>query len=180
MKKHIVTEPNPVLHTHAAEVLVSEITSKKIQQILKEMATALRSTEEGIGIAAPQIGTSLRIFLASEEALRWDKISDTPHEDRKKKQWAYYTFINPIIKKASKKNIRDTEGCLSIPRTYGITERSEKVIIEAYDEHGKKFQRGTSGLYARVMQHEVDHLDGILFVEKAENIKILKRTEKTD
>ena len=64
MKKHIVTEPNPVLHTHAAEVLVSEITSKKIQQILKEMATALHSTEEGIGIAAPQIGTSLRIFLA--------------------------------------------------------------------------------------------------------------------
>lgn len=172
--KKIVTSPNPVLHTRAIEVPVVEITSKKIQQVLKEMATALRGTIEGIGIAAPQIGYSLRIFLASEEALLWDELEDMSREDRKKKEWTYHTFINPVIKKASKKKALETEGCLSVPKTYGTVERSEKATIEAYDEKGKKFQRGTSKLYARVMQHEVDHLDGILFIEKAKNIKKLQ------
>ena len=171
--KKIVIDPNPVLHKSAAEVPIAEITSKKIQQILADMATALRNTSEGIGIAAPQIGYSLRIFLASEEALRWNEPEETPHEDKKKKQWAYYAFINPVIIKASKKKTRETEGCLSVPKTYGTVERSEKVTVEAYDEHGNKFQRGTSKLYARVMQHEVDHLHGVLFIEKAKNIKKL-------
>ena len=94
-----------------------------------------------------------------------------PREDRKKKQWTYYTFINHIIRKSSKKKTSETEGCLSVPKTYGTVERSEKITVEAYDETGKKFQRGTSKLYARVMQHEIDHLNGILFIEKAKNIK---------
>ncbi|OGZ43923.1 MAG: peptide deformylase [Candidatus Ryanbacteria bacterium RIFCSPHIGHO2_02_FULL_45_17b] len=169
--KKIVTNPNPVLHKRALEVPIVEITSKKIQHILADMTTALRGTSEGIGIAAPQIGHSLQIFLASEEALRWDELEDMPREDRKKKQWTYYTFINPIIRKASKKKTSETEGCLSVPKTYGTVERSEKITVEAYDETGKKFQRGTSKLYARVMQHEIDHLNGILFIEKAKNIK---------
>ena len=169
--KKIVTDPNPVLHQRALDVPVGEIASKKIQHVLAQMETALRGTSEGIGIAAPQIGFGLRIFLASEEALLWDEHKETSREDRKKKQWAYYSFINPVIKKASKKKTCETEGCLSVPKTYGTVERSEKVTIEAYDEKGKKFQRGTSKLYARVMQHEIDHLDGILFIEKAKNIK---------
>lgn len=169
--KKIITDPNPVLHERAAEVPVAEITSKKIQRILAEMAAALRGTSEGIGIAAPQIGHSLRIFLASQEALQWDELVEMSREERKKKEWEYYAFINPLIKNVSKKKTRETEGCLSVPKTYGIVERSEKVTIEAYDEKGAKFQRGASKLYARVMQHEMDHLDGVLFIEKAKNIK---------
>lgn len=175
--KKIVIDPNPVLHARAQDVPIEDITSPKIQRILADMSTALRGTSEGIGIAAPQIGQSLRIFLASEEALRWDEPKDMPEKDRKKKQWAYYTFINPVIKKASKKNTREMEGCLSVPKTYGIVERSEKITIEAYDEKGKKFQRGTSQLYARVMQHEMDHLEGILFVQKAKTIHKITQTK---
>ncbi|TSC73200.1 MAG: peptide deformylase [Parcubacteria group bacterium Gr01-1014_70] len=179
MTKHIVIEPNPVLHQRATEVPPSEITSKHIQRVVKEMETALRGTREGIGIAAPQVGHSLRIFLASEEALRWEEFEETPREERKKKQWTYYAFINPVIKKRSTKKSRDAEGCLSVPKTYGMVERAEKVTIEAYDETGKKFQRGTSKLYARVMQHEIDHLDGVLFIEKAENIKKISVAKHT-
>lgn len=171
MKKNILKTPDPMLHQHASEVLVEEISSKKIQRILREMQETISFTEEGIGIAAPQIGYSLRIFLASEEALRWDEAVDMPKEERKKKQWTYYTFINPVIKNISKKKISDVEGCLSIPKKYGTVERAEKVSVEAYDEHGKKFQRGTTQLYARVIQHEIDHLNGILFTSKAKNIK---------
>ncbi len=169
--KKIIADPSPVLHQHAVDVPVTEITSKKIQQVLKEMTIALRSTSEGIGIAAPQIGHSLRMFLVSEEALRWNEFEEIPREERKKKEWEYYAFINPLIKNISKKKTRETEGCLSVPKTYGAVERSEKVTIEAYDQKGTKFQRGASKLYARVIQHEVDHLDGILFTAKAKNIK---------
>jgi len=172
--KKIITEPNPVLYRQAAEVPIAEISTQKIQRIIREMSDTLRNTPEGIGIAAPQIGYSLRIFLASEEALRWVGAEHVPEEDRKEKNWEHYTFINPTIKKISSKKTRAAEGCLSVPKTYGAVERAEKVMIEAYDEHGKKFTRGTSGLYARVMQHEVDHLDGVLFIEKAKNVKHIK------
>ena len=178
MKKNIVKDPDPVLHQHALEVPVEEISSKKIQRILHEMRETLSSTQEGIGIAALQIGYRLRIFLASEEALRWEKAAAMPQEERKKKQWTYYTFINPVIKNASKKKMSDVEGCLSVPQKYGIVERAEKISVEAYDEYGIKFQRGASGLYARVMQHEIDHLNGILFIEKARNIKNMNYGQK--
>lgn len=175
MQKPIIKDPNPVLHRRAVEVPIEEITSPKIQRVIQHMRDALRETTEGIGIAAPQIGYSLRIFLASEEALRWDELRQMPPEERKKNQWEYYPFINPVIKNMSKKKLQDAEGCLSVPGIYGTLDRSEKVTVEAYDEHGKKFQRGTSQLYARVMQHEIDHLNGILFIEKARDIKKISR-----
>ncbi|TSC77816.1 MAG: peptide deformylase [Parcubacteria group bacterium Gr01-1014_29] len=178
MKDKIIKEPNKVLHQHAAEVLIEEITSPKIQRVIQDMKDALQKTREGIGIAAPQIGYALRIFLASEEALRWDKVKDLPEEERSTMKWEYYTFINPVIKKTASKKINETEGCLSVPGIYGAVERKEKATIEAYNEWGEKFQRGTSKLYARVMQHEIDHLNGILFIEKAKNIQKLSRKKE--
>jgi peptide deformylase len=169
--KQIIHEPHAVLHWRAEEVPAEEIPSGNIQQILKEMQGALSKTSEGIGIAAPQLGYSLRIFVASEEALRWEEARTMPEEERKKKKWEYYVFINPVIKKTSSKKIHELEGCLSIPKTYGIVERAEKVTVEAYNEKGGFFTRGTSRLYARLMQHEIDHLNGVLFIEKARDIR---------
>ena len=176
--KAIVIEPNPILHQRAREVPQKKITSKYVQHILHEMEAVLRKTPEGIGIAAPQIGYDVCIFLASEEAQIWDKLEEMPKEERKKKQWKYHVFINPAILRSSKNTLSDVEGCLSVPRTYGLVRRAEKITVSAYDEQGKKFQRGTSKLYARVMQHEIDHLNGILFTEKAKNIKVLDRAQK--
>ena len=180
--KPIVQTPTPVLREKAQEVALADITSPKIKAILKEMAEALRRTPEGIGIAAPQLGYSLRIFLASEEALKWDEV---PHEDdeekkRKKQEWQYYTFINPKITKISRKKLKETEGCLSVTGVYGEVERAEKVTVEAYDERGEKFTRGTSRLYARLMQHEIDHLEGALFIDMAKNIKTISDKDKKE
>ena len=79
-------------------------------------------------------------------------------------------YINPEIKKLSKNKERLDEGCLSVRYLYGKVERSEKASIEAYDESGKKFKMGASGLLAQIFQHEVDHLNGILFTDKADDI----------
>ena len=172
MQKKIIKEPHAVLHMPAEKVPIADIPGKKIQRIIQEMKEVLRKTADGIGLAAPQIGYSLQMYLASEEALWWKK----NHGDEVKKKntentWDYYVFINPVLVKASRKKVSEAEGCLSVPGTYGAVERSEKVTVEAYDEHGNKFIRGTSSLYARVMQHEVDHLNGILFIAKAKNVK---------
>ena len=80
-------------------------------------------------------------------------------------------FINPKITKLSQKKGWVPEGCLSVRWLYGKTLRSQKASIEAYDEHGKKFIRGASGLLAQIFQHETDHLDGILFIDHAKDIK---------
>ncbi|KKT14778.1 MAG: Peptide deformylase [Parcubacteria group bacterium GW2011_GWC1_43_30] len=134
---------------------IKSIGSKKIRDILYRMREALHAEEDGAAIAAPQIGESLRIFVVSK------KITKTKD----------LVFINPEIIKASKKKKKVEEGCLSIRWLYGQVKRSEKVTIRAYGETGKQFERGASGLLAQIFQHEMDHLDGILFIDKAENLR---------
>jgi len=174
MKRAIVKEPKAVLHKIAKEVPMNTIASARIQQIIRDMSDTLRASEDGIGIAAPQIGLSLRMFVASEEALAFDSgqsrtltNSDQDKKNRQKKEWRHFVFINPKLLKTSKKKQEDSEGCLSVPGVYGAVPRAEKVKVTAYDEYGKKFERGAAGLFARLLQHELDHLDGHLFLEKA-------------
>lgn len=128
------------------------------------MSEALRATKDGVGIAAPQIGESLRIFIASEEALFEDE--DRP-EGKTKNDWKHFIYINPVITNFSRQKQQGPEGCLSVPGIYGDVKRSMKVRVRAYDEHGNVFERGASGLFARLMQHEVDHLNGTLFIDHA-------------
>jgi peptide deformylase len=173
-KRPIVKEPNQILRKKAAEVPVAEIKSLSIQRLISDMKETLRQTPDGVGLAAPQVGESLQIFIVSEEAeeidrTRWERERDSekPYE---KRLWKYYVFINPRVKKISRKKIEDGEGCLSVPGKYGTVKRHEKITVEAYDEAGKKFTRGASKFFARVLQHEIDHLDGTLFIDKAEKI----------
>lgn len=179
MKRAVIEEPKTILHKPAKEVPIKDITSPRIQRILHDMSDTLSASDDGVGIAAPQIGISLRIFVASEEALALDKknggpsksdaMSDTSDtkEEREEKKWRHIVFINPQFLKASRKKFDDSEGCLSVPGIFGTVPRAEKVKVAAYDEQGKKFERGASGLFARLLQHELDHLDGHLFLEKA-------------
>jgi peptide deformylase len=126
------------------------------------MSAALRASPDGIGIAAPQIGVSKRVFLVSEEAKFMER-----REREEGRAWRYFVYINPAITNFSKQKVDEVEGCLSVPREYGITPRPEKVAVEAYDENGKKFTQGAAKFYARVLQHEMDHLNGVLFIDKA-------------
>ena len=170
IKTKILQRDAPVLREIAKSVPVESIGSKKIQTILSRMKEALHGEEDGIAIAAPQIGESLRIFIVSGKAFAWS--SKTKKFD-KKKELNDLVFINPEIIKASKKKKKVEEGCLSIRWLYGQVKRSEKVTLRAYDENGIEVERGASGLLAQIFQHETDHLDGILFTDKAENVQDL-------
>ena len=119
------------------------------------------------------IGYSLPIFIVSGKIFHKDFIKGekefkkTPKREIPKD----LVFINPKISKLSREKEWVPEGCLSVRWLYGKTFRSKKATIMAYDENGKKFQRGASGLLAQIFQHETDHLKGVLFIDHAKDIK---------
>ena len=159
-KTEILQKDAPVLREVAKSVPIKDIKSKKIRDILKKMKVSLYAEEDGVAIAAPQIGESLRMFMVRGDVLTLTKDKNLD-----------LVFINPEIIKISRKKNRVEEGCLSVRYLYGRVKRGEKATLRAYDETGKRRERGASGLLAQIFQHETDHLDGILFIDKAENVQ---------
>lgn len=164
----IVQNGDKVLREKAKEVPVADILSKKIQGVIKDMKIALNTQNDGVAIAAPQIGESLRIFIVSGRAFDIEK--GVYDEKDKKPKSADLVCINPVITKLSKDKGDMDEGCLSVRYLYGKVKRSKKATITAHDEKGKKFTRGASGLLAQIFQHETDHLEGVLFIDKAKDV----------
>ena len=174
MTPEILQKDAPVLRQKAAAVPLSDIGSAKLKKILKDMAAALLTQDDGVALAAPQIGVSLRLFIVSKIALRLPKELKERTEVNTaelKRNGGYLVFINPVITKLSRDNMMLDEGCLSVRPLYGKIKRSKKASIHAYDENGKLFERGASGLLAQIFQHETDHLDGILFIDKATDLR---------
>ena len=166
----IVQKGELVLRQVAEKVPVAEIKNEKIQKILRDMSVALASQDDGVAIAAPQIAIPLRIFVVSKKVeIMMKGMEEAPEEEKSKIKDSVY--INPEIKKLSKTKKWLDEGCLSVRPLFGKVERSEKATVVAYDENGKKFTKGASGLLAQIFQHETDHLDGVLFVDKAVEVK---------
>jgi peptide deformylase len=171
--KHIVQQGDPVLRELAQSVPIKDIKSPKIQGIISDMKEALASQKDGVAIAAPQIGIPLRIFVVSGQILK-------TVDEKKYKDGKDLVFINPEIIKLSKEKKEFEEGCLSVRWLYGKIKRSTKASVRAYDENGNKIERGGSGLLAEIFQHETDHLDGILFIDKAYDIEEIPPADSKD
>ncbi len=160
---HIVQRNEPILRDKAKAVLVADIGSKKIADIIEQMKSAMHSQKDGVAIAAPQIGELLQIFIISGELLKKaDKNYKGDETD--------LIFINPKITRLSRDKAEMEEGCLSVRWLYGKVKRSTRATLEAHNEKGEKIVRGASGLLAQIFQHECDHLSGILFTDKANEV----------
>lgn len=159
----IVQRDNAVLRKKAAIVPVADITSPKIKEIISSMAEAMAEQKDGIAIAAPQIGIPLRIFVVSGSLLKQADKEYTGDATN-------LVFINPEIIKLSRDKKEMEEGCLSVRWLYGKVKRATRASIRAYNERGEKIERGASGLLAQIFQHEIDHLDGTLFTDKAHEV----------
>lgn len=168
-----VDRNNPVLRGKAREVATQDIGTRVIKETLSCMREALAGEEDGVALAAPQIGVPLRIFIVWEGALtlgtdlreRRERALERRKDDR------YLVFINPAITKRSREKEAMEEGCLSVRWLYGKVRRSKRATIVAYNENGVRFTRGASGILSQIFQHEVDHLDGTLFTDKATELK---------
>lgn len=161
--QRIVYTDNPVLREIAHDVEPAEIASTRIQTIIKNMKESLATEKFGVAIAAPQIAESVRIFVVAGKvfaSLEDDEYDPVLYPEQ--------TFINPEIVRVSKKQKMGDEGCLSVPGKYGTKVlRHEKITITYYDEDGDRHERGASDFLARIFQHEIDHLNGILYTDEA-------------
>jgi peptide deformylase len=149
------------LHTIAEEITQEEIESGFVAKLVKDMKAALKTYSvdgfTAVAIAAPQIGISKRLFIIEDQSTDRDSLPSI-------------IAINPKIVKVSKKTHVVGEGCLSIPDAYGEVRRHLNVTMRALDENGKPYERGAGNLLAQIIQHEYDHLDGILFTDRAEKV----------
>lgn len=151
MKPIVQGATNKILRTKSKEV--SDPRSPEIQQLIKEMRKTLAATPNGIGLAAPQIGVNKRVFIIDPDVAKEYGIRDT--------------FINPTITKIAPRELDLEEGCLSIPKLFGIVKRAKNLNVEALDDTGTPMKIKAERLLAHIIQHETDHLNGVLFVDHA-------------
>ena len=184
MRTILPEHQNPTLREIAHDVALDDIGSDRVKKLVREMKALLSNEEYGVALAAPQGGERLRLFIVSGRALARDA-RNTPDEQKDDEvsphreeapAVADQVYINPVMSKMSRVRKGKHEGCLSIRGKWGMVSRAEKATVRAYDEAGQLFTRGASGFLAHVFQHEMDHLDGILYTDKATKIY----DEKTD
>lgn len=150
---------------------LGRITQVKLQKIIGDLVDTMRDADL-VGIAAPQIGIGSRIFLSE---IRKTKTRKNGTELDKLR-----VFINPMLVKTSKKQVDGYEGCGSVARggLFGIVRRPETVTVRAVSELGEVFELQTGGLLSRIIQHEIDHLNGICFIDKVTDTKKLLGREE--
>lgn len=139
------------LRIPALAMAVTDISSAVTQDLIDTMVTTMKKAK-GIGLAAPQIGQSIRLTVIGQEA---DSALKEP-----------LTLINPALTHPSTNQISIEEGCLSIPGIFGLVQRAEQVTVCFFDRHGLVKTLTASGLLSRVIQHEIDHLNGVLFIDR--------------
>ncbi len=165
--KTIVQEGAKVLREVAKPVPEKLFGSVKLARLIDDMKEALDKEPEGVALAAPQVGVSRRLFIVRKDRTLPPPANipeDTPPPERKPQVDIY---INPEIIKTSRKRAKEEEGCLSIRGIYGTASRHERVTISARNTDGSRFTRGSSSLLAQIFEHEMDHLNGVLFTDHA-------------
>ncbi len=165
MKDPIVQIGEEVLREKAKPVFKKDIGSRALTALISRMKKALAAEEYGVAIAAPQLGSPLRLFVVAGRVFveeKEGKVSDA-EVDR--------VFINPELLRMSRKKENMAEGCLSVRGKYGSVLRHQKVTLKAQNEKGEPVMMNASGLLAQIFQHECDHLEGVLYIDKAEELK---------
>ena len=157
--RKIVTLPEPVLRRKARAVTTFD---KTLQTLIDDMVETMREAP-GVGLAAPQIGLSERLIVIEY----YEKPEEEEKEEASKKVWA---VLNPEIVKASEEMVMGVEGCLSIPNLVGEVERHAAVQVKGLNRHGKPTKIKAEGWLARIFQHEIDHLNGVMFTDRATHV----------
>jgi peptide deformylase len=157
---------NPVLRKKARKVEPAEIKSPEFQKLVDDMIETMREYD-GIGLAAPQVHESLRLAIIG--------IEEGEGRDRSIR---VLPVVNPEVTPLSKTTAEDWEGCLSLPKLRGRVVRPDRVQVRALDRRGNRVEFDLEGFAARVAQHETDHLDGVLFIDRMKSLETLSYLEE--
>src|SRR5215469_5939686 len=158
--REIITDGHPTLRKVAKKVDPKEISDPLFQQLVDDMFETMYAAP-GVGLAAPQVNVSKRMFVMD--------VHDDEHEPA--------VVINPKIESAEEE-VEMTEGCLSVPGYVGEITRFKKFAISGFDRNGEKIRLEGEGLFAQCLQHEIDHLNGVLYIDKAKNVRIPQTEEE--
>lgn len=161
MIRPIITPANPILRKKAIKVMDF---GASFQTLVDDMIETMLDAP-GVGLAAPQVAVSQRVVVI--------RLPDGTEEDRQEygqHAGVVYVLANPKIIKASKAKVMGVEGCLSLPGLLGDVERHQSVVVTAQDRHGKDIRIKADDWFARVIQHELDHLDGILYTDRTDDV----------
>jgi len=158
-----------VLHEVAQPVPEELFGSAELERLLADMAETLDREPDGVALAAPQVGVPYRLFIVrTDRAVMLPNGQGSTSVASPKPEVEVY--LNPEIIKTSRKRAEVDEGCLSLRDLYGTTKRHERVTIRACRPDGSTFTRGAGGLMAQIFEHEMDHLNGVLFTEHADHL----------
>lgn len=161
MALEIVEIGHPLLREVATELSLKQLASSQVQQFIDELIDTKRAAN-GAGIAANQVANTCRIFVV--------EVANNPRYPYKP-EYPLTVMVNPIITFQSEKRFDNNEGCLSIPNLRGVVQRCPEILVEGFDRHGNTVEFEVKGITAGTFQHELDHLDGILFPDRVEDPK---------
>jgi peptide deformylase len=165
---------HPVLRARAAAVDPSQIRSPQFQRLVDDMFETMKEYQ-GVGLAAPQIHESLRLFVCGLAPAPHDEDDERMAEEDRVPLMA---LVNPEVTPIGPEIVEDWEGCLSIPDIRGKVPRARQIAVRAYDRTGKRIKLRAAGFTARVIQHETDHLDGVLFLDRMRSFESLTFLEE--
>lgn len=165
MRLKIVQAGEAVLRQRAKDLTASEIRSREIQNLIEWMRDTMQDAP-GVGLAAPQIGLSLRLAVIEDKP---ENLKDLPVDylkERERKAVPFHVIVNPKLTLQGPANVEFFEGCLSLASFTAIVPRSRKVRVECLDHQGEPKTIEASGWYARILQHEIDHLEGAVYIDR--------------
>lgn len=165
MKLKIVQAGDPVLRTQSRPLTTEEIASPAIQQLIELMRDAMREAP-GVGLAAPQIGVPVQLAVIEDRAEYIDGLSEEELAERQRAAIPFHVIINPKLSFPDDASAEFFEGCLSVEGFSAVVDRALNARVECLNERGEAVTIDAHGWYARILQHEIDHLNGTLYIDR--------------
>jgi len=165
VKLEIVQAGNPVLRQRARPLNVAEIRSREIQELIKSMRKCMHEAP-GVGLAAPQLGLALQLAVIEDREDYHKDVSEALLQERERRPVPFHAIINPAVEEMGNETAEFFEGCLSLSGFSALVPRARSVRVTCLDERGHHKVIEASGWYARILQHEIDHLNGTLYIDR--------------
>lgn len=164
----IVQVGDPVLRQRARPLELAELATDRIKKLVDDMRDTMRAAP-GVGLAAPQIGESLQLVVIEDPPEFHAKMTPEELAAREREAVPFHVLVNPVLTVRTTDLVAAFEGCLSFNGFSMVVPRARKVRVEAYDENGERVVKVATGWYARILQHEVDHLNGVVCCDRMES-----------
>ena len=163
----IVPCGDPILRQPAEPVDPAALTSRELRRLIARMRTTMEAAP-GVGLAAPQIGEAIQLAVLQDGPDRWRQLTADQLRERDRRALPFLVLANPVLTAPSPGSASFYEGCLSVPGLTGVVSRQLSVHVDALDEHGESISHSFTGWQARIAQHEIDHLNGVLYLDRVE------------